>query len=44
MATRDATSEVGYFSPDKIEAMDIHPSIRLRIQHFFDNRDEPYLG
>ncbi|GBE20913.1 MAG TPA: NUDIX domain-containing protein [Actinobacteria bacterium] len=44
VATSDETSEVGYFSPDEIEAMDIHPSIRLRIRHFLDNRDEPYLG
>lgn len=43
-ATSDETSEVGHFSPDEIEAMEIHPSIRLRIQHFLDNRDEPYLG
>lgn len=43
-ATSDETSEVGYFSPDEIEAMDVHPSIRLRIQHFLDNRDEPHLG
>ncbi len=44
LATSDETSEVGYFSPDEIEAMDVHPSIRLRIQHFLDNRDKPYLG
>ncbi len=44
LATSDETSEVDYFSPNEIEAMDIHPSIRLRIQHFLDNRDEPYLG
>ena len=44
VATSDETSEVGYFSPDEIETMGIHPSIRLRIQHFLENRDEPYLG
>jgi len=44
LATSDETSEVGYFSPDEIEAMDVHPSIRLRIQHFLDNRNGPYLG
>lgn len=44
VATSDETSEVGYFSCDEMVAMDIHPSIRLRIQHFLDNRDEPYLG
>ncbi len=44
VATSDETSEVGYFSSDEIEGMDVHPSIRLRIQHFLDDRDEPYLG
>jgi ADP-ribose pyrophosphatase YjhB (NUDIX family) len=29
VSTSDETSEVGYFSPDEIEAVDIHPSIRL---------------
>ena len=43
-ATSDETSEVGYFTPDEIEGMDVHPSIRLRIQHFLDDRPEPYIG
>ncbi len=38
LATSDETSEVGYFSPDDLEDMDIHPSIRLRIQHFLEQR------
>jgi ADP-ribose pyrophosphatase YjhB (NUDIX family) len=44
LATSDETSEVGYFAPDELEDMDIHPSIRLRIQHFLEKRTEPYLG
>ena len=44
LATSDEMSEVGYFSPDEIDGMDIHPSIRLRIQHFLEKRPEPYLG
>lgn len=44
LATSDETSEVGYFSPDEIEGMEVHPSIRLRIQHFLEKRSEPYLG
>lgn len=44
LATSDETSEVRYFSPDEIEAMEIHSSIRLRIQHFLEKRSEPYLG
>ncbi len=44
LATSDETSEVGYFTPDEIETMDVHPSIRLRIQHYLEGRSEPYLG
>lgn len=44
LATSDETSEVGYFSPDELEHMEIHPSIRLRIQHSLETRSEPYLG
>ena len=40
----DETSEVGYFSLDQIRTMDIHPSIRLRIQHSLEQRREPYIG
>jgi ADP-ribose pyrophosphatase YjhB (NUDIX family) len=44
LATSDETNEVGYFSPGDLEDMEIHPSIRLRIQHFLEKRAEPYLG
>lgn len=44
LATSDETSEVGYFSPGELVAMEIHPSIRLRIQHFLEDRSDPYLG
>jgi len=44
LATSDETSEVAYFRPDEIEDMEIHPSIRLRIQHYLEQRSEPYLG
>ena len=44
LATSDETREVGYFDPSELEDMDVHPSIRLRIQHFFENRTEPYVG
>ena len=44
LATSDETSEVGYFSSDELEDMEIHPSIRLRIQHALESRSEPYLG
>jgi 8-oxo-dGTP pyrophosphatase MutT (NUDIX family) len=40
----DETSEVRYVEPHNLEQLDIHPSIRLRIQHFLERRSEPYLG
>lgn len=44
LATSDETSEVGYFTADELEDKEIHPSIRLRIEHFLEKRAEPYLG
>lgn len=40
----DETSDVGYFTPDALERMEIHPSIRLRIEHYLAHRVEPYIG
>ena len=44
LTTSDETSDVDYFTPEQVEGMDIHPSIRLRIQHYLEQRAEPYLG
>src|SRR5579875_788765 len=38
------STEVGFFSPAEIESLEMHPSIRLRIQHFLEHRDKPYIG
>ncbi len=40
----DETSDVTYFAPDELDQVAIHPSIRLRIDHYLDRRAEPYLG
>jgi len=44
LSASDETTEVGYFSTDDIVQMDIHPSIRLRISHYLEQRSEPYIG
>lgn len=44
LSPSDETSEVGFFPPETVEEMDVHPSIRLRIQHFMERRAEPYIG
>lgn len=43
-STSDESTAVGFFSTTDIDALDMHPSIRLRIRHFFEHRDRPYLG
>jgi 8-oxo-dGTP pyrophosphatase MutT (NUDIX family) len=43
-ATSDEMSEVAYFSPAELEDLAIHPSIRLRIQHYLEQKVDPYLG
>lgn len=40
----DETSEARYVEPKELDTLDIHPSIRLRIQHFLERRSQPYLG
>jgi ADP-ribose pyrophosphatase YjhB (NUDIX family) len=36
--------EVGFYSPKEIEAMPMHPSIRLRIAHYLEKRPEPVIA
>jgi len=38
------TSEPQWVHPDAIQDLQIHPSMRQRIQHYLDKRPEPYLG
>lgn len=44
LAPSEETSEVRYVEPTRLDQLDIHPSIWLRIQHFLEHRTEPYLG
>ncbi len=44
LQTTDEALEVGFFAPDELDELDMHPSIRLRIKHYLENRSEPYLG
>lgn len=38
------SSEVAFFSPDEIEGLDMHESIRLRIQHYLERRPRPVIA
>lgn len=42
--TSSETSEVRYLAPAELVGLDIHPSIRLRIDHYLEGRSAPYLG
>jgi 8-oxo-dGTP pyrophosphatase MutT (NUDIX family) len=38
------SQELRWVSRDELDQLRIHPSMRLRVDHFFDDRGEPYLG
>lgn len=40
----DESLAVGFFTPDEIERLPVHPSIRLRITHFLQQRSEPVIA
>jgi len=44
LATSSETSEVGFVALDRLGNLNIHPSMRLRIDHWRENRPQPYIG
>lgn len=40
----DESSEVRWVHRDDLVALDIHPSMRLRIDHGYEHRAQPYIG
>lgn len=42
--TSSESSEVRFVSPEAIKELKIHPSIRLRIEHYLERANEPYVG
>jgi 8-oxo-dGTP pyrophosphatase MutT (NUDIX family) len=40
----DESFEVAFLSPREIEHLNMHPSIRLRIEHYLEHRQQPYIG
>jgi ADP-ribose pyrophosphatase YjhB (NUDIX family) len=44
LASSSETTESRFVDPADLDGLRIHPSIRLRIQHFLERRQEPYLG
>lgn len=38
------SSHVRWVRPDEMDGLDIHPSMRLRIDHGYERRPKPYIG
>ena len=38
------STAIAWVEPERIPGLDMHPSMRLRINHFLDRRPVPYLG
>jgi ADP-ribose pyrophosphatase YjhB (NUDIX family) len=44
LTTSSETSEARFVSPESLDTLRIHPSMRLRISHYMDDRPGPYIG
>lgn len=44
LRTSSETSEVCFVPADRLDDLRIHPSTRLRIQHWQEQRSKPYIG
>jgi ADP-ribose pyrophosphatase YjhB (NUDIX family) len=42
--TSSESKEVAWVEPDRIAELDMHPSMRLRIRHYLEHRDQPFIG
>lgn len=39
----DESTDLGFYAPDQIDGLPMHHTRRLRIRHFLERRDGPYL-
>lgn len=44
LAKDSESQELRWVRQDELDSLTIHPSMRKRIDHFFENRAAPYLG
>lgn len=42
--TSSESAQVRFFAAEEVHQLKIHPSIRLRIRHHQERREEPYIG
>jgi ADP-ribose pyrophosphatase YjhB (NUDIX family) len=44
LRTSSETKEVAFVAPSDLDRLIIHPSMRLRIEHYLERRPVPYIG
>ncbi|MCF2531316.1 NUDIX hydrolase [Yinghuangia soli] len=44
LRTSSETKEVEFVAVDRLDTLSIHPSMRMRIDHYLEGRTEPYIG
>jgi ADP-ribose pyrophosphatase YjhB (NUDIX family) len=44
LATSSESSEVQFVAPERLGTLNIHRSMRLRIDHYLERRSAPYIG
>lgn len=44
LRTSEESPEVGWFTPAQLGDLDIHPSVRLRIDHYLERRPRAVIG
>lgn len=44
LAFDDESTGIEWVEADRVSDLPMHPSMRLRIDHYFEGRDAPYLG
>jgi ADP-ribose pyrophosphatase YjhB (NUDIX family) len=44
LGTSSETKEVRFVDPADLDSLSIHPSMRLRIDHYLEHRSAPYIG
>lgn len=44
LRTSDESHEVAFFSPEHVAGLTMHPSIRLRLSHYFEEHPQPVIA
>lgn len=44
LRTSSESKEVAFVDPSRLDELNIHPSMRMRIEHGLSDRAEPYIG